>query len=962
MKLTFNYLRNLLGTGLTLLLVLVAPFFTPSTAAARALLRVGYVEEPSFAFKNSQGEYSGYAIELLYNVVSHGNFVLEFVEFPDYEQEDQALLDGTIDMETAVPYSLERQEKFLISETPTINIPLTMQVRKNDDRYQFGDVNAVNKMRVGVIKNDATAEVFKEWCAKNRLQPQLVYFTNYTQEIAALQKGDIDAITNGNELSAGGQRFLYYAHMPCYAIFNKRRQDLKQLFDTALLMTLAENPMLEEQLHNEYLSGTKQTLNLTTKVEKAYLADHPQLTVAVQVPNPPYTFAGEKDKFIGILADYYALLSQETGIKFKFQIYPTEGAAMAAVRTGKAHILGLFSSTQTAAYRNDLRLINISGRRNLVRIDKAANTSGFKAAVTARNLSFLEQRLSGQGYEFLPQPDNEACYQALKDDKVDCILCTDIAATWIINNHRVQGYSMVPLTLTKKLYLAVPSSADDALYSILSRGSHKVASRYNGIVIANVSPQANLSSVLARLPFWGLVIFSFFMAGQVILLIVLVFVLARRYREPTLLAARTAENEKEKIRLEALKKNAEEKNHFFANISHDLRTPLNAILGFSILARQTQDAGEQKTYLEKINSAGQLMLDLVNDTLIMSKLRSGKLELKLEPLPLNVIEIFRPVFDSVREAAAAKNIELQMDSSQSRQRHLLGDKLNLQKILLNLLTNAVKYTPAGGHIKIRLWNETGTDGGIDSLVSVQDDGIGIAPEFQERVFEPFSQEKRRGYENFGTGLGLAIVKQLVTLMGGSIKLDSVPGQGSTFTVRLRLQTVDEGADAAATATNTAAAATNMAAGTAATTIIADPAAAQAKKAVDFAKLTGRKVLLCEDNQLNQEITVALLKSKGLTAVTANDGQEGVAAFAASAPGTFAAVLMDLRMPVLNGYEATHQIRALSRPDAQTIPIIALTAETFTEDIQKCLDAGMNGHVPKPLVPDVLFATLAKYIE
>ena len=199
-------------------------------------------------------------------------------------------------------------------------------------------------------------------------------------------------------------------------------------------------------------------------------------------------------------------------------------------------------------------------------------------------------------------------------------------------------------------------------------------------------------------------------------------------------------------------------------------------------------------------------------------------------------------------------------------------------------------------------------------------------------------------------------------MGGSIKLDSVPGQGSTFTVRLRLQTVDEGADAAATATNTAAAATNMAAGTAATTIIADPAAAQAKKAVDFAKLTGRKVLLCEDNQLNQEITVALLKSKGLTAVTANDGQEGVAAFAASAPGTFAAVLMDLRMPVLNGYEATHQIRALSRPDAQTIPIIALTAETFTEDIQKCLDAGMNGHVPKPLVPDVLFATLAKYIE
>jgi signal transduction histidine kinase len=240
-----------------------------------------------------------------------------------------------------------------------------------------------------------------------------------------------------------------------------------------------------------------------------------------------------------------------------------------------------------------------------------------------------------------------------------------------------------------------------------------------------------------------------------------------------------------------LEKNAEEKNQFFANISHDLRTPLNAILGFSHLARQTDNAAEQKTYLEKINSAGQLMLDLVNDTLTMSKLKSGKLELHLEPLPPADI-LFAPVLDVVREAATAKNISLQVNASQALNRPTLGDKLNLQKILLNLLTNAIKYTPAGGHIKVTIWNETAADGGIDSLFSVQDDGIGVAPEFQERIFEPFTQEKRPGYENFGTGLGLAIVKQLVKLMGGTITLDSVPNQGSTFTVRLRFALVQAG--------------------------------------------------------------------------------------------------------------------------------------------------------------------------
>jgi signal transduction histidine kinase/ABC-type amino acid transport substrate-binding protein/ActR/RegA family two-component response regulator len=934
-----NYLRNLLFAGLILLIGVLAPFLSPAFAAERTVLRVGYVEEPSYAFKNSQGEYDGYTVELLYNIASHGNFTLQFVEFPGYDQEDQALKDGKIDLEGTVPYSMEREKQFLLSEAATLNIPLTLLVRDNDDRFTFGDNQAVNKMRVGVIKNDATAEAFSEWCQRNNLHPQLVYYDDYKQEMTALQDGSVDGITNGDELVTGGQRLLYYAHVSCYAIFNKQRYDLKQLFDTAFRLAMSESPLLEEQLHNEYLVNESINLDLITKSEKAFLAAQHNIVVALQAPNPPYTFTGEGGKLTGILPNYYALLSKATGLQFTFKTYPTEGAALAAVRTGQAQVLGLFSGTQAGAYKNDLRLINMSGNRNLVRIDKLGH-AGKKAAVTTRNLPYLEQRLAGQDYDFLAFQDNEACYRALKEGQVDSILCTDIAASWIFNNHRTEGYSMVPLTHTKKLYIAIPASADNALYTILSRGTRKVAPQYNGLVIANVSPKVSLSSFLARLPYWGLAIFAGIMAIMVILLVGLIFLLVRRYHEKSALDARKAENDKEKFRLEALEKNAEEKNQFFANISHDLRTPLNAILGFSHLARQTDNTAEQKTYLEKINSAGKLMLDLVNDTLTMSKLKSGKLELHLEPLPPADI-LFVPVLDVVREATTAKNISLQVNASQALNRPTLGDKLNLQKILLNLLTNAIKYTPAGGHIKVTIWNETAADGGIDSLFSVQDDGIGVAPEFQERIFEPFTQEKRPGYENFGTGLGLAIVKQLVKLMGGTITLDSVPNQGSTFTVRLRFALVPE-ADRAAVQT-----------GAAATT---------AEKAARLQKLRGRKILMCEDNLMNREITVALLKSQGMQVVTANNGRQGVDAFKASAPGALAAILMDLRMPELDGYAATAEIRALSRADAKTVPIIALTAETFTEDIQKCLDCGMNDHVAKPLVPDVLFATLAKYIE
>ena len=414
-------------------------------------------------------------------------------------------------------------------------------------------------------------------------------------------------------------------------------------------------------------------------------------------------------------------------------------------------------------------------------------------------------------------------------------------------------------------------------------------------------------------------------------LILALISLSRRSREKAAILAARAENEQEKIKLEAIAKNAEEKNQFFSNISHDMRTPLNAIIGFSSLASKENVSGVARDYLSKIQSSGELLLELINDTLNLSKLNSGKLKLRLEPVAC--ADIFNSVVIPIREAAETKNIEFTATKSEVLP-YILADRLNLQKVILNLLTNAVKYTPSGGHVSLSIGCDRETDGKYKGFIVVKDDGIGISPEFLPHIYEPFAQEQSTGYEGTGTGLGLAIVKQLVDLMGGTITVDTVKGKGTTFTIKLPIQE-------AATPAETAAIPLQRA---------------------GMAKLAGKKILLCEDNALNREIAGAILKKQGMVVTYAENGQKGVDIFKASAAGEYVAIFMDLRMPVLDGFGATSAIRGLPREDALKVPIIAMTADVFAETVEKCLTSGMNAHLSKPVDPDKMYQVLEQLVD
>ena len=387
------------------------------------------------------------------------------------------------------------------------------------------------------------------------------------------------------------------------------------------------------------------------------------------------------------------------------------------------------------------------------------------------------------------------------------------------------------------------------------------------------------------------------------------------------------------------------RNLFFSNISHDMRTPLNGILGFTDLAMQETDAEKMRQYLSKIKLSGGLLLDLINDTLMLSKLESGKLKPSYEIIDNRLIS--GRILVPIKAMADAKGVELIQDRSRSPHVMLKADRINTQKIFLNLISNAVKFTPKGGRVTVLMEQMQEPRYNCNYRFVVKDTGIGINPKFLPHIYEPFVQEnvsmRLAQPQAQGTGLGLAIVKQLVELLQGRIEVESEVGKGTTFTVYLPMPVVKNVSGEPEWV----------------------PGAAPLKVTADLAKPKAEgtyKVLLCEDNYLNMEIATTLLRKKHYKVLKAVNGQEGVDIFKASKPNEIAAILMDLRMPVLNGYEATEAIRDLERDDAKMVPIIALSADAYAEDVEKALMVGMNAHLAKPYNTIEFFSVLEKLIN
>ena len=382
--------------------------------------------------------------------------------------------------------------------------------------------------------------------------------------------------------------------------------------------------------------------------------------------------------------------------------------------------------------------------------------------------------------------------------------------------------------------------------------------------------------------------------------------------------------------LEAAKAGSQAKSSFLSNISHDMRTPLNAIIGFCELAIQQQNSEKTTGYLEKIRFSSRHLLQLINDTLDMARIEQGKLDFQEEAF--NLEALCRETVDIFREQAMnqQKTLELTIQLTHSI---VIGDPLRVGQILNNLLSNAVKFTHPGDRITLSLRQSQAASGvGLYQLV-ISDTGIGMSPEFLEKLFLPFEREVRFHPGRIaGTGLGMPIVQSIVQSMNGTIEVESKPGEGTTFTLNLPLQ-LDETAEVSS-----------------------------APQPAGPIQLTGRHLLLAEDNEMNMEIAAEILEMNGALVTKAWNGQEAVEAFAQSPVGFFSVILMDMQMPVMDGCEATRQIRKMERPDATSVPIIAVTANAFADDISRVMEAGMNAHLAKPVDFTQLLETLTQLTD
>ena len=393
-----------------------------------------------------------------------------------------------------------------------------------------------------------------------------------------------------------------------------------------------------------------------------------------------------------------------------------------------------------------------------------------------------------------------------------------------------------------------------------------------------------------------------------------------KYKAELLIAAKKAEAANEA------------KTEFLQRMSHDIRTPINGIRGMVNMADHYADDMEKQTeYRTKVKEASNLLLELVNDVLDMSKLESG--EVVLEESPFNLSSIFREVFNVIEQMAAEQNIRIVWEKKEIIHRDLIGSPGYVKRVMMNILSNAVKYNRENGHIYLSCMEISSEQPEMTIMEFVcRDTGIGMTDEFQKHIFEPFAQEHTGSRTKFtGTGLGMPITKKLVEKMGGTVTFESEKGVGTTFVIRVPFK-IDLDADKREEQTD-----------------------------ASEKSIKGLHILLAEDNELNMEITEFVLQNEGADLTKAWDGQEAVELFRNSEPGEFDVILMDIMMPVMNGYEAAKMIRSLDREDAKEVPIIAMTANAFTEDRIKAKAAGMDEHVAKPVDVELLIKVIHKLV-
>ena len=908
------------------------------------IIRVGSVED-TFNYVDKNGVRRGYGYELMQALAGYTGWKFEYVKC-DWSDCFDKLENGEIDIMGDISYTDERAQKMLFPDEPMGEEKYILYADLSDTDIGMSDFKSLDGKRVGVLMYTEPEIMLTEWENKNGIHTEHVNVNNDDDVEKKLANHEIDCFVSLEESTwseQGISSVTTIGKSGIYFAINKERSDIKTELDYAMRQLEQDSPFFKADLYKKYF--TLDYIQVLTGKEKVWVEEHGGIQIGF-LNNDPAIFSMDEEtgKITGMLAEYISYAKDCLGnqtLEFNIHAYDDYDEMIQALQNREIDMIFYAGRNPYFAEQNGYALTNTAWTYSLMAVTDEEKFDENKVHTVAvpKEKYALKQHIAFSYPEWklvdCDSLDNAA--DMVIQEKADCFL---MGASQALIYDNSQNFKSVPLTKTMEACFTV-REGEGSLLSILNKTIKAMPSDMLTSALAiydSTADKVTFSDFIKD----NLLVFLATVGFLALSIIGIILVLLRKARKAEAVAKLAAKDTKKlNDKLEIALKKAEDaslaKTRFLNNMSHDIRTPMNAILGYAQLMEEElkeKDLPETSDHLEKLQQSGNLLLSIINNVLDMARIESGKMEIdenygRIEDIRQTLFEIFG-------DEAKKKNIALHYTINVEHE-HILTDTTKVKEIFVNILSNAIKYTPSGGSVMINIDELVCDEPGYMMVrTRVSDTGIGMSQDYLTKIFDAFTRERNTTKSKItGSGLGMSIVKRYVDLLGGTIDVESEPGKGSTFTVTLKHRIADESYYVKKH----------------------DEGSGTASKILE-----GRNILLAEDNDLNAEIAEAILERAGLKTERVEDGIQCVNKITKMPVGTYDMILMDIQMPRMDGYKATQAIRHLPDKDKACIPIVAMTANAFEEDKRDAVAAGMNGHIAKPIQIDKLLSMLAEVLR
>ena len=895
---------------------LCMPCFADET---QKTIRVGSFED-TFNYVDDHGVRRGYGYELMQALAGYTGWKFEYVKC-DWSNCFDKLENGEIDIMGDISYTDDRAEKMLYSEETMGEEKYVLYANLSDTDILSSDYKSLDGKRIGVLKGAKPEYMLTEWENKYGIHTEHVNVSGNEDVKKKLENNEIDCFVSLEESiwsERGISSVTTIGKSDIYFAINKERSDIKQELDYAMRQLDSDSPFYKADLYKKYF--TLDYTQFLTGNEKSWLEEHGGIRIGF-LNNDPIVFSMDKKsgEIRGTLSEYISYAKDCLGnhtLKFDIQAFDDYDKMIEALQNKEIDVIYYASRNSNVAEKKGYALSNTAWTYSLMAVTEKEDFNENDSYVVAvpKNKVALKQHIA----YYYPQwklvdcdTVNEAANMVVHG-KVDCFIK---GSSQVLKFDGNKNFKIISLTKTMEACFGI-KDGQATLLSILNKTIKAMPSDMLTSAIAMYDSTAYKTTFYGFLKDHLTVVL---ILGFSIIIVILQLLRKARRAEASAKEANFA------------------KTQFLHNMSHDIRTPMNAILGYSQLMKnelEGKDLPKISEYVGKLEKSGNILLSIINNVLDMARIDSGKIE--LDENYANIEDIRQRLFDMFEDEAKKKNIDVRYTLN-IKHKHVMADVTKVEEIFVNILSNAVKYTPSNGSITVDVVElECDEPGYTVVRTSVMDTGIGMSQEYLDKIFESFSRERTTTTSKInGTGLGMAIVKKYVDLLGGTIDVKSELGKGSTFIVTLKYKIADENYYLNKQEENFE---------------------------VDNKTLVGKHILLAEDNDLNAEIAITILEHAGLKVDRVENGVECVNRIIGSPTNTYDLVLMDIQMPKMDGYKATCEIRNLQDKDKASIAIVAMTANAFEEDKKKAFDAGMDGHIAKPINIEDLFVVLTDIIN